>query len=257
MATTTTQLALRKPVGSDQVNVTTDIADNVQKIDDAFDPAAGHTHAGTTGKGPNIVTAGIADLAVTGAKIANNTIDGTKIALGGDAQGDVMYYNGTDWARLAAGATGQFLKTQGAGANPAWAAAAGGGRLRQRGYAVGVAPFTTSSTTYVDVTDMSVTLTTTANADLVVYANFVCEIATSSPMLTFGFSLDGAAEAGEMTEQLHTNGVDMTIMLYHRFAAVSAASHTVKFRVKIAASTVTVGNAGTDRKMMLEEVSTT
>lgn len=67
-------------------------------------------------------TAQIDALAVTGAKIAANTIDGTKIALGSDAQGDIMYYDGTDWARLAAGTSGYFLKTQGAGANPTWAA---------------------------------------------------------------------------------------------------------------------------------------
>lgn len=36
-------------------------------------------------------------------------------------QGDVMYHNGTDWVRLAPGTTGQFLKTQGAAANPQWA----------------------------------------------------------------------------------------------------------------------------------------
>ena len=50
-----------------------------------------------------------------------NSIVGTDIALGSDAQGDVMYYNGTDWARLSAGTSGYFLKTQGAGANPIWA----------------------------------------------------------------------------------------------------------------------------------------
>ena len=65
----------------------------------------------------------IADGAITGTQLANNSINGSKIALGSDAQGDVMYYNGTDWARLAAGTSGYFLKTQGAGANPAWAAA--------------------------------------------------------------------------------------------------------------------------------------
>jgi len=37
------------------------------------------------------------------------------------AQGDVIYYNGAAWADLAAGTSGQFLKTQGAGANPTWA----------------------------------------------------------------------------------------------------------------------------------------
>lgn len=37
------------------------------------------------------------------------------------AQGDLVYYNGTAWAALAPGASGQFLETLGAGANPAWA----------------------------------------------------------------------------------------------------------------------------------------
>jgi len=65
--------------------------------------------------------------AVTATKIANNSVAGTKIALGSDAQGDIMFYNGTDWARLAAGTANQFLKTQGAGANPVWADTAIGG----------------------------------------------------------------------------------------------------------------------------------
>lgn len=57
--------------------------------------------------------------------IANNSITGAMIALGSDAQGDIMFYNGTDWVRLAAGINGQFLKTQGTGANPVWASTAG------------------------------------------------------------------------------------------------------------------------------------
>ncbi len=40
------------------------------------------------------------------------------------SQGDVLYFNGTDWVRLAAGTSGYFLKTQGAGANPTWDSAA-------------------------------------------------------------------------------------------------------------------------------------
>jgi hypothetical protein len=42
--------------------------------------------------------------------IADNSVDGTDIALGSDASGDVMYYNGTDWIRLAKGADGTVLK---------------------------------------------------------------------------------------------------------------------------------------------------
>lgn len=36
------------------------------------------------------------------------------------AQGDILYYDGSDWVNLAAGSNGQYLKTQGAGANPTW-----------------------------------------------------------------------------------------------------------------------------------------
>ncbi|MBI1908868.1 MAG: hypothetical protein HYS22_01705 [Deltaproteobacteria bacterium] len=68
------------------------------------------------------------DLTGTGSSptVADNSVDGTDIALGSDAQGDVMYYSGTDWVRLAAGTSGQYLKTQGAGANPTWADSAAG-----------------------------------------------------------------------------------------------------------------------------------
>ena len=55
--------------------------------------------------------------------IQANVVDGTHIALGSDEQGDIMYYDGTNWARLVHGTDGQFLKTQGDSANPVWAAA--------------------------------------------------------------------------------------------------------------------------------------
>lgn len=54
--------------------------------------------------------------------VDDNSVDGTDIAVGSDAQGDVMYYDGTNWVRLGAGTSGHFLKTQGTGANPVWAA---------------------------------------------------------------------------------------------------------------------------------------
>lgn len=40
-------------------------------------------------------------------------------------QGDIIYFNGTDNVRLGPGTDGQFLKTQGAGANPIWASVSG------------------------------------------------------------------------------------------------------------------------------------
>lgn len=44
----------------------------------------------------------------------------TDVTITSAAQGDILYYNGTDWVNLAAGTSGRFLKTQGAGANPLW-----------------------------------------------------------------------------------------------------------------------------------------
>ena len=44
----------------------------------------------------------------------------TDLNISGQAQGDVLYYNGTNWVRLPAGTSGQFLKTNGAAVNPSW-----------------------------------------------------------------------------------------------------------------------------------------
>ena len=95
----------------------------------------------------NINTAEITNDAVTYAKMQN--VSTTQRALGrntagaGDteevtlsqildwvgsaAQGDILYRGAATWARLAAGTSGQFLQTLGAGANPVWAASGGGG----------------------------------------------------------------------------------------------------------------------------------
>lgn len=42
------------------------------------------------------------------------------VSLTGPAQGDLLYFNGTDWVNLSAGSSGEFLQTQGTGANPQW-----------------------------------------------------------------------------------------------------------------------------------------
>lgn len=61
----------------------------------------------------------IANNAITTAKITNNAVDGTKIALSSQVTGSIMYYNGTDWIQLAPGSDGQVLTL--AGGVPTWA----------------------------------------------------------------------------------------------------------------------------------------
>lgn len=55
----------------------------------------------------------------------------------GNTQGDVLYRGASSWAALAPGTSGQFLKTQGAGANPVWDTPSGGGGS---GYDPGTVP---------------------------------------------------------------------------------------------------------------------
>src|SRR3990167_9417085 len=52
--------------------------------------------------------------------IADNSIDGTDIALGSDATGDLMYYDSTNWARLGIGTAGYVLAN--VGGAPSWVA---------------------------------------------------------------------------------------------------------------------------------------
>lgn len=83
------------------------------------------------------------------------------------AQGDILYRNATGWVNLAAGTSGQVLKTNGAASNPAWVSAiladgsvlltanwdAGSFQIRaetfQSDVATGTAPLTVASTTKV------------------------------------------------------------------------------------------------------------
>ena len=98
-------------------------------------PAPGaHTHseADITGLGAlaRKNTVGSADInngAITQSKMApnsvgateivDNSVNGQKIALGGDASGDIMAYDGSNWVRIPAGASGQVLHS---GAVPYW-----------------------------------------------------------------------------------------------------------------------------------------
>lgn len=64
--------------------------------------------------------------AATGA-IEELTLSNILDLVGSAAQGDILYRDVSGWTRLGAGTSGHYLKTQGAGANPAWAAVSASG----------------------------------------------------------------------------------------------------------------------------------
>ena len=74
-----------------------DLDGEFDALQSAFNGSTGHSHDGTTGEGPQIDTAGIADDAVDSTKIAANAVDATALNVSG---------NGT---------AGQFLQSDGDG----------------------------------------------------------------------------------------------------------------------------------------------
>ncbi len=74
---------------------------------------------GTTGQFLKTDGSGVMSWATVDTSIADNSITGDKIAMGSDAAGDVLYYNGTDYIRLAKGTDGQVLTL--ASGVPTWA----------------------------------------------------------------------------------------------------------------------------------------
>ncbi|MCH8240348.1 MAG: hypothetical protein IIB62_09930, partial [Proteobacteria bacterium] len=80
----------------------------------------------------------LADISDSGALAGLNTVAAAQIdanavtlaKLDHGTQGDILYYGATGTpTRLGFGTAGQFLKTQGTGANPVWASVGGGGDL--------------------------------------------------------------------------------------------------------------------------------
>jgi hypothetical protein len=59
----------------------------------------------------------------------SSTLSAALDASAGATQGSILYRNATGWTQLGPGTTGQVLQTNGAGANPAWATAAGSGTV--------------------------------------------------------------------------------------------------------------------------------
>jgi len=64
---------------------------------------------------------------ITDYVITDNAVDGTKIAMGSDAAGDVLYYDGTNYVRLGKGTAGQTLVMNSGATAPEWGAGSSSG----------------------------------------------------------------------------------------------------------------------------------
>jgi hypothetical protein len=137
--------------------------------------------------GETLVLPTPADGSVTTSKLGINSVDGTKIAMGSDAQGDILYHGATDYARLAKGTAGQALVMNSGATAPEWGsglptagvdgqvltsdgtnwaseAAAGGGKVLACNSTVVTARPSSTSASWVDVSGFAVTTGTLASS---------------------------------------------------------------------------------------------
>ena len=216
------------------------------------------------------ITATAADNTITTAKIVGNAVTGAKIAMGSDAQGDVLFYGGTDYERLAAGTSGQFLKSQGAGADPIWGTVStdptmGGdisgtaSNAQIAANAVGASELANNAVDTAAIVDNAVTgakiaMTSDAQGDVLFYGGTDYErlaAGTSGYFLkTLGSGADPAwaevpagAPTGGGTEKVfyeNENSVDSDYTLTTNYNAVSAGPVTVASGVTV---TIPAGQA--------------
>ena len=145
--------------------------------------------------------------------ITDNVIDGTKIAMGSDAVGDIMYYNGTDWVRLAKGEPGEILTMNDTETAPQWGTGTPACNFTgtQRGYSCGgwIGP-TTEQSNNIEKYSFSVDGDSTAPADLHSSRRF-CNGHSSE---THGYATGGYLTSTTVTAQIDrfsfTNDINAT-----------------------------------------------
>ena len=110
----------------------TNLNGNLQNIITVVNGSLDNTNANTSGGFRFYEVVGSLPAAGTQGRCAFLTTDNTFnfdtgsawnsaiVVSGAGVQGDIIYHNGSAWARLAAGTSGQYLRTSGAGANPSW-----------------------------------------------------------------------------------------------------------------------------------------
>lgn len=109
---------------------------------------------------------------------------------------------------------------------------------------------TTTSTSYVTLDSMSVTLTT-VGGDLLVWLHSDLQSDAAGATVFLAIRLDAAAEATECVLNAPVGNYSCPISIFRRFTSVAAGSHTIDARWKVGSNTGTAG--GQRRFMMVQE----
>ena len=179
-----------------------------------------------------------ADTSIDTGHIADNQVPLAKLSDG--TQGGILYYgSGGAPTELSAGTSGYYLKTQGASANPVWAAvAAGGGKIDAVSFTSGASGSTTS-TSFVDVSGGEVDITTDKGGLIAWY--FLSGYNSGLSANTYiALQLDTATEVAQSQVTQNASNQDYVYSGFHVWTSVSDAAHEINIRMKVSAGTFNI-----------------
>ena len=195
-----------------------------------------------------VTTNHIRDSAITTAKINNSAVTSAK--MGTDSVlADAIQAGAVGTAELATNAVtaGKILDGEVGTAELAANAAT------QYSAALGGSDVTiTSVTTYTDLTDMSVTLTSTGGPLLVFFSGSFEYTTTIDDRMRVGVKLDSDTTIDKSTTE-ESQGGKRNNSFIHYFAGASAASHTIKVQWKLD-NVSTTGRSYADRTLVVVEL---
>lgn len=145
-------------------------------------------------------------------------------------QGDIIYHNGTDNVRLAKGTAAQVLTMNAGATAPEWATASSTPAYQKTKLTTG--DVSTTSTTLVDMTGVTVSITTGARPVHISFSG--SHSGTATAITTFNVDIDGTLQFGTSGIAYQTYGAaGYGICIAFDSDVLTAGSHTIKIQWKV------------------------
>lgn len=163
------------------------------------------------------------------------TISSPVLTVGSDAQGDIYYRGASGFTRLGAGTSGQFLKTQGAGADPTWAASSSVAMYVNSS----VGGLASSSGSLVDVTNGSVSVTLATTSDVFISVSGLESNSNNSVTHQLAVLRDATTVIPSMAHTYFTAGNPVMFSMSKVETSVGAGTYTYKVQQATSGGTFT------------------
>lgn len=161
----------------------------------------------------------------------------TAVNLSGGVQGAIPYQSAANTtAFLTPGTAGQVLSTQGSNQNPTWITP-GGGKILQVVQTVSTTSFSTSSSSFVNITGLSLSITPSNASSRILLITSFGSYAASGQTSFFTFARNGSSIHPSTAFSYQTvgspNEVPVTLTYVDSPSTVSACTYTVQMRSPI------------------------